>query len=135
MQKLILFLFTILSCTLLSQSSEYRYLTIEGQEGITNSTYFRLGKETLCEMLKSFEKKFTKNYPEYSKYYRIYQLPGGRKASSLRVLLVPKNIVSEEDRRNKKYKVVGDKRTMAVRFDLKTHELSAPFQYTILPEL
>ncbi|HAT3996881.1 hypothetical protein HZQ84_10550 [Elizabethkingia anophelis] len=113
----------------------YREVSVCGQEGMSNKAYFARGKTEYLNILKDFEKKFKTINNGYSDYYRLYILPGGINATDLFVSLIPKSIVSEENKKKKEYRVFGDERTLRLNFNLKTKKISNIYKGYILPDL
>lgn len=56
-------------------------------------------------------------------------------ATDLFVSLIPKSIVSEENKKKKEYRVFGDERTLRLNFNLKTKKISNIYKGYILPDL
>ncbi|MCT4237909.1 hypothetical protein HZP42_16125 [Elizabethkingia anophelis] len=114
----------------------YRYVNIYGHQGMTDEGNFRMmGEQNYQVILKDFEKEFKKVNNGYTDYYRMYNLIGSVKKLTLYVSLIPKELVSEEDKKRKEYRVFGDKRTLEVSYNLKTKKISKPKTSMILYDL
>ncbi|MDV3927938.1 hypothetical protein CMT52_18860 [Elizabethkingia anophelis] len=139
MRRAIIFilLFTLLS-NVQSQTKIpiYRKVSICGQEGMSDEGNFRMiGEQRYLSIIKDFEKEFRKINNGYSNYYRLYSIHGGMKPTDLFIYLIPKSIVSEENRKKIEYRVFGDKRTLWLYYDLKTNKVSKPSAYILNPDI
>ncbi|CAI9675476.1 MULTISPECIES: hypothetical protein [Elizabethkingia] len=137
MRRTIIFiLITLFTSNFKAQKTPiYREANVCGQEGMSDKAYFARGETEYLKILKDFEKKFKTINNGYSDYYRLYILPGGIKATDLFVSLIPKSIVSEENKKKKEYRVFGDERTLRLNFNLKTKKISNIYKGYILPDL
>ena len=99
----ILFLFT--SCFTYSQSKKYspdfKYVKIGNMEGKINATDFKfwVAKQKYMQLLQEFEKNFSKINKGYPNYYRDYRFIEYTSPKYLKVSLIPKQIVSNEDKK------------------------------------
>jgi len=136
MRRIILIiLFTLIYNVKAQKIPVYRETNVCGQEGMSDKAYFARGETEYLNILKDFEKKFKAINNGYSDYYRKYVLPGGVNATHLYVSLIPKSIVSEENKKKKEYRVFGDKRILEVSYDLKTKKISEAYRGFIHPDL
>ncbi|KMU61393.1 hypothetical protein EZBTHKR_2640 [Elizabethkingia anophelis] len=103
---------------------------------MTDEGNFRMmGEQNYLVILKDFEKEFKKINNGYNDYYRMYNLIGSVKKLTLYVSLIPKELVSEEDKARKEYRIFGDKRTLEVSYNLKTKKISKPKPSMILYDI
>ncbi|MCT4049345.1 hypothetical protein HZP89_15170 [Elizabethkingia anophelis] len=137
MRKLIFILILSLFYSVKAQKNPvYRYVNISGHQGMTDEGNFRMmGEQNYLVILKDFEKEFKKINNGYNDYYRMYNLIGSVKKLTLYVSLIPKELVSEEDKARKEYRVFGDKRTLEVSYNLKTKKISKPKPSMILYDI
>lgn len=137
MHKLIFILILLISYSVNAQRKEPDLIEVNllGQEGVAYKYYFTEGNLKFINIIKEFESKFRKINNGYSDYYREYFFPGGRKANLLSITLIPKNIVSEEQKKAKFYRIYGDKRTLEVLYNIKTKKISKPRVYILNPDI
>ncbi|OPC27790.1 hypothetical protein BAX97_08590 [Elizabethkingia meningoseptica] len=137
MRKLTLIFIFISALSLKAQKiPTYREVSVCGQEGMANNFGFlRVGEQEYISIIKNFEKKI-KKHNNYSGYYRLYILIGNKnELPTFYTFLIPKELVSEEDKKIKEYRIYGDNRTLKVYYDLKTKKISQPKPSIILPDL
>ena len=60
-----------------------------------------MGEQKYLSSIKDFEKEFTKINNGYPDYYRLYTIIGNVKSFTFYVSLIPKELVSEEDKNEK----------------------------------
>lgn len=136
MRKLIFILVLSLIYSVKAQPPIYRYVNVYDREGMSNTEYFgMIGEQKYLSIIKDFEKEFTKINEGYPHYYRKYSLIGSVKKLTLYVSLIPKELVSEEDRKRKEFRVFGDKRTLEVSYNLKTKKITKPKPSMILYDI
>lgn len=116
---------------------QYTDVNICGQEGMAYKYYFQDGNGGVkyLNIIKEFEKQFKNNNKAYSDYYRMYTFLNYKNPTDLFITLIPKSIVSEEQKKAKDYRVFSDKRILEVSYDLKTKKISKPKPSLILPDL
>ncbi|AQX12856.1 hypothetical protein KRE40_02555 [Elizabethkingia meningoseptica] len=136
MQKLIFIFFIGLAFNIQAQElSVYTQVNVCKQEGMADKGNFRmLGDQKFLSIIKGFEKEIKNMNNGYSDYYRLYNIPGGIKATDLSVYLIPKSIVADKQKAKNDYRVVGDKRTLWVYYNLKTKKISKPRSFMLTPE-
>ncbi|NHQ72729.1 hypothetical protein, partial [Elizabethkingia miricola] len=136
MRKLtLIFIFIFISALGLKAQKipTYREVSVCEQEGMANNFGFKvMGEQKYLSSIKNFEKDFMKINNRYPDYYRVYTIIGNVKSFTFYVSLIPKELVSEEDKKRKEFRVFGDKRTLRVSYDLKTKKISKPKPSMIL---
>ena len=136
MRKLIFILILTLFYSVKAQPPIYKYVGVCGQEGMSNAEYFgMIGEQKYLSIIKDFENQFKKSKNNYSDYYRLYSIHGGIKPTDLFVSLIPKSIVTEENRKKKEYRVFGDERTLRLYYNLKTKKISKVYHSYILYDI
>ncbi|CAI9673184.1 hypothetical protein [Elizabethkingia anophelis] len=137
MQKLIFILAILLAYNVRAQKNPtYKDVSICKQEGMVNKGDIKmLGEQKYVSILKEFETKLNKTKNNYSDYYRFYVTDGGVKLKGISAYLIPKSIVSDEQKTKKEYRVIGDKRTLWIYYDLKTKKLTKPRSFMLTPDL
>ncbi|MCL1664103.1 hypothetical protein M2T78_07550 [Elizabethkingia ursingii] len=114
----------------------YRDVNVCGQEGMTDSSIFRmLGERKYLSIIMNFENEFKKtenNYPDYYRFYRIY---GDKSPLGLFVFLIPKKSVSEENKKKKEFRVYGSDLTLETFYDLKTKKIKKIYSRKINPDI
>jgi len=136
MRRIIFILILTLIYNVKAQPPIYKYVGVCGQEGMSKIDYFEMiGEQKYLSIIKDFEKQFKKSNNNYSDYYRMYVLPGGIKPTDLFVSLIPKSIVSEENKKKKEYRVFGDERTLRLYYNLKTKKISKVYHSYILYDI
>ncbi|WP_407478117.1 hypothetical protein [Elizabethkingia anophelis] len=139
MQKLIFILIVSFFCSIDAQEkiASYTEVSVNGQEGMSDKASFKmLGDKRYRSIIKEFEDRFKKNNNGYSDYYRLYGIDGSvTNIKGLSVYLIPKSIVSEENKKRKEYRVIGDKRTLWTYYDLKTKKIYKIRPSSIFPDL
>ncbi|HFK5598826.1 TPA: hypothetical protein ACG0AT_003408 [Elizabethkingia anophelis] len=138
MRRTIIFILIILFTSNIKAQkiATYREVSVCRQEGMANNFGFKLmGEQKYLSSIKDFEKEFTKINNGYPDYYRLYTIIGNVKSFTFYVSLIPKELVSEEDKKRKEYRVFGDKRTLRVSYDIKTKKISKPKPSMILYDI
>ena len=137
MRKIILIiLFTLIYNVKAQKIPTYREVNVCEQEGMAGNFGFKfMGEKEYLSIIKDFEKRLKKTKNNYPDYYRMYILPSGGNPTDLFVSLIPKSIVSEENKKKKEYRVFGDERTLRLNFNLKTKKISNIYKGYILPDL
>ncbi|MCT4056539.1 hypothetical protein [Elizabethkingia anophelis] len=137
MRKLTLIFIFISALGLKAQKTPtYREVSVRGQKGMAGNFGFKfMGEKEYLSIIKDFEKRLKKTKNNYPDYYRMYILPSGGNPTDLFVSLIPKSIVSEENKKKKEYRVFGDERTLRLNFNLKTKKISNIYKGYILPDL
>jgi len=137
MRRTIIFILIILftSDIRAQKTPIYREVNICGQEGMSDKAYFARGEAEYLKILKEFEKEFKKVNNGYHDYYRMYNLPGGIKATDLLVSLIPKNLVSEENKKKKEFRIYGSDLTLEIIYDLKTKKIIKIYSRKLNPDI
>ncbi|QQM26572.1 hypothetical protein [Elizabethkingia sp. M8] len=114
----------------------YREVSICGQEGMTDNAYFDIvGEKKYLSIIEEFERKLKKTENNYSNYYRLYVLPGGIKPTDLLISLIPKNLVSEENKKKKEFRVYGSDLTLEIIYDLKAKKIIKLYSRKLNPDI
>ncbi|AQX00891.1 hypothetical protein [Elizabethkingia anophelis] len=137
MRKLIFILiFSVIYNVKAQKTPVYKDVNICGREGMSEVIGFNMKNEKrYISIIKDFEKEFKKINNGYSDYYRVYHFVNWMNPTDLFVSLIPKEIVPEEQKKKKEFRVFGDDRTLEVFYDLKTRKISEPKKRIINPDL
>ncbi|AQX84882.1 hypothetical protein I6H88_18305 [Elizabethkingia bruuniana] len=119
------------SCFYYSQSkkntpSRFKYVKIGNMEGKIDATDFKfLGSETkYMQLLQEFEKSFSKINKGYPNYYRDYRFIEYTSPKYLKVSLIPKQIVSNEDKKKLYlWNIPLDTKVLEVYYNIKTKKI------------
>lgn len=127
---LVLYLFLGVNIFCYSQN-RLKYIKIGTVEGVSETTEFKRvgGEAKYLQLLKEFEKSFSKINNGYLDYYRDYSIIDFTSPKLLEVKLYPKQSVSNEDKKNLYFWSVPLKtKIYKVYYDIKAKKLHKPIE-------